>query len=252
MAEKYDWETIEKDFLQGILNISEIAEKHGVDRSYLHKQVKKRNWKQEKSTQSTGVDLIENAFISGFARDQYYLAKDKMSTNLTIIDDFSLKNWANLCGTIHKLEMIVMEEGETIVSPKTGSPYQNPNYNALISAKKTYQTLGKELGLTPTSRKRAGVTMEAEEKKKSIFELVEAMQGDGKTEKVRVEFENTNNPYYEMMLRDFECTQRIEHGKTILEFYGDPLSDREQEKYNVLDSDLGFDEYQECFYRGNY
>lgn len=251
MAEKYDWETIEKDYSNGILNISEIAEKHGVDRSYLHKQAKKRNWKQEKSTQSTSVDLIENAFISEFARDQYYLAKDKMSTNLTIIDDFSLKNWANLCGTIHKLETIVMEEGETIISPKTGSPYQNPNYNALISAKKTYQTLGKELGLTPTSRKRAGVTMGGEEKEKTIFDMVEDLyRQQSKTDRVRVEFKNTNNPHYEMMLRDFECKKTEKHGKTILEFSGDPLSKREQKKYNVLDSELGFDEGQECFYLG--
>lgn len=249
MSKKHDWKLIEKDVLDGILNFKEIAEKHGVDRSYLHKQAKKQNWTPQKSTKSTVVELLENAFISAFARDQYYLAKEKMSTNLTIIDDFSLKNWANLCGTIHKLEMIVLEEGETIISPKTGSPYQNPNYNALISAKKTYQTLGKELGLTPTSRKRAGVTMEAEKKKKTIFDLIDDPTGFGKTEKVRVSFKNTDNQHFEMMLEDFDCTQTIEHGKTVLEFSGDPLSDREQQKYNVLDNGLGFD-FQECFYKG--
>ena len=249
MAKKYDWELIEKDYLDENINISEIAEKHDIDRSYLHKQVKKRNWTREKSTKVHSVDLLENAFISGFARDQYYLAKEKMSTNLTIIDDFSLKNWANLCGTIHKLEKVVQEEGETIISPKTGSPYQNPNYNALISAKKTYQTLGKELGLTPQSRKKAGVTMEKEKKENSIFDIINKEVRE--TDKIRVSFKSIDNVHFRMMLKDFDCKQKIEHGETILEFSGDPLSKREQKKYNVLDSGLGFDEFQECFYRGD-
>ncbi len=169
MTKKYDWESIKKDFLEGILSIDEMTEKHGIDRSYLYKRAKKCDWERQKSTKSTGVELIEGVFISGFARDRYNLTREKMGDVLTIIDDNILIPLCNQYSRMIELEKIVSIEGVTIVSPKTGASYANPNYNALLSATKTVASLGKELGLTVSSRKRAGIPTKPDRKKKKSF-----------------------------------------------------------------------------------
>ncbi len=174
MAKKYDWELIEKDVLEGFLTFPEIAEKHGIDRSYLHKQIKKRNWTPQKSTKSTNVDLLESTFISDVAKDRYYLIKDKMGDVLTELDDLSLIPLVNAYARMIELEAIVLKEGVSIVSPKTGSPYQNPNYNALLSTTKSVAALGKELGLTVRSRKQVGISPKSDKKDESIFNIVDS------------------------------------------------------------------------------
>ena len=255
MAKKYDWKLIENDVLNDNLSFSEIAEKHGIDRSYLHKQAKKRNWTREKSTKSTSVDLLESTFISDVAKDRYYLTKDKMGDVLTIIDDNILIPLVNMYARMIELEGIVKKEGVSVISPKTGAPYQNPNYNALLSATKSVASLGKELGLTVSSRKRVGISQKSDTKEESIFDKIDKFKlkdYDNLTEKVSILFKDTKNVYFEMILKDFDCTQTTKYDKTILEFSGDPLSEREQTTYNVLDDGLGFDGIQKCFYRGDH
>ena len=172
MTKKYDWESIEEDILAGNLSFPKIAEKHGIDRSYLHKQVKKRNLKRGKSTKVHIVDLIEGAFISEFARDRYYLTKEKMGDEWTIIDDNILIPLCNQYARVIELEKIVQVEGVTIISSKTGAPYANPNYNALQGSIKTVASLGKELALTVASRKRAGISPNTDKEKDDFWDSI--------------------------------------------------------------------------------
>lgn len=127
---------------------------------------------QAKKQRTRQPRLINGMFISKVAKERYDLTKEKMGEELTIIDDHILIPLVNMYSRMIELEAIVLKEGVTIVSPRTGAPYANPNYNALLAATKSVASLGKELGLTVTSRKRAGVRPQGNEKKESIFDLV--------------------------------------------------------------------------------
>lgn len=178
MTNKYDWESIQKDFMEGILSIYEMTEKHGVDKRYLYKRAKKCKWERKKSTISTGVELIEGVFISGLARDRYHLTKEEMGDVLTIIDDNILIPLCNQYARMIELEKIVLLEGVTTISPKTGAAYANPNYNALLSATKTVASLGKELGLTVSSRKRAGILIQQDNEKHPFEDLLREIRDE--------------------------------------------------------------------------
>lgn len=155
------------------MSYSEMCKKHDIDKGYLSREAKKKGWVRSEVKKSRPPRLIDGKFISKVAKDRYELTKEKMGDELTIIDDHILIPLVNMYSRMIELEAIVSKEGVSIVSPKTGAPYTNPNYNALLSATKSVASLGKELGLTVTSRKRAGVTPKNQQKEESIFDLLE-------------------------------------------------------------------------------
>lgn len=178
MSERYNWKQVEDDYIEGVLNLSDIQKKHDIDKGYLCREAKKRGWVRARVKKSPLPRLIDGKFISKVAKDRYELTKEKMGDELTMIDDHILIPLVNMYSRMIELEAIVLKEGVTAISPKTGSAYANPNYNALLSATKSVASLGKELGLTVTSRKRAGVSANGIKEKESIFEMIENMMED--------------------------------------------------------------------------
>ena len=157
MSGRYDWEAIKRDYEAGKLTFAQMSERYHIDMGYLHRQAKKKGWNRKTVKKSRAPRLIDNAFISKIARDKYREITEKMGDALTELDDIALIPLCNQYARMLDLELTVMTEGVTILSSK-GVPYNNPNYNALLSTVKVVSALSKELGLTVTSRKRAGIS----------------------------------------------------------------------------------------------
>lgn len=170
MSNRYNWKAIEKDYIAGELTISDISDKYKIDKGYLHREAKKRNWVRAKVKKSTAPKLIDNAFISEIAKEKYEAIKSKMGDTLTELDDIALIPLCNQYARMINLEQVVLKEGVTIISSK-GVPYANPNYNALLTTVKTVASLSKELGLTVSSRKKIGVVPKSDSKKDDIFDI---------------------------------------------------------------------------------
>jgi P27 family predicted phage terminase small subunit len=178
VSDRYNWKQLEEDYTEGVLSYADMCKKHDIDKGYLCREAKKREWVRAEVKKSPPPRLIGGKFISRVAKDRYELTKEKMGDELNIIDDHILIPLVNMYARMLELEAIVLKEGVSVISPKTGASYTNPSYNALLSATKSVASLGKELGLTVTSRKRAGVSPKIKETKKSIFDLVDTGMDD--------------------------------------------------------------------------
>lgn len=74
--------------------------------------------------------------------------------DLHAIDWSVLATWSQAQSDVARLTEVVREEGEVLVSAKTGASYPNPSANALASAHKRASQSAKELGFGPIARRR--------------------------------------------------------------------------------------------------
>ncbi len=78
-----------------------------------------------------------------------------------------------------KLTLMTDEEGETLISYKTGSSYLNPNFIALQAVEATIMRLSDKLGLSIASRVRLKLNFGNEVKELTLFDLIaQQLKGD--------------------------------------------------------------------------
>ena len=98
-----------------------------------------------------------------------YIGKELYSPT----DEANIMMYATFYQRYLKLEKIVQEEGETIVSPSKGTRYFNPSYSALLSTTAQLQKLGEVLGLSIVTRKRNSLNFGTDENAEpTIFDVI--------------------------------------------------------------------------------
>lgn len=98
-----------------------------------------------------------------------YIGKELYSPT----DEANIMMYATFYQRYLKLEKIVQDEGETIVSPSKGTRYFNPSYSALLSTTAQLQKLGEVLGLSIVTRKRNSLNFGTDENAEpTIFDII--------------------------------------------------------------------------------
>ena len=86
--------------------------------------------------------------IAEFTRITGLLTGEKKQIDLSLLVDFAITH-----GEILKLRSVIANEGEVLVSEKTGSYYTNPRVNILANKVSHLSKLREDLLFTPKSRK---------------------------------------------------------------------------------------------------
>jgi len=107
--------------------------------------------------------------------------KFELKDNITGLDDSILLAYKNEYARYLRLTDEVALEGEVILSEK-GLPYQNPKLSALQSSRKSYIDIGKDLGLSPASRKRNDISVHKKEPENSIFDIASIVNNEDNLE----------------------------------------------------------------------
>jgi len=77
-----------------------------------------------------------------------------------------------------KLSKEVDEEGISLISPKTGSQYSSPKFNAWLAVGKNIASIGEKLGITVSARKRIGIELGAKDRTESLFDFVDSISNE--------------------------------------------------------------------------
>ena len=91
------------------------------------------------------------------------------------IDDILIMAYADSYVACLELMQDVKIQGRTIISERTNTRYINPSVNLLQMEKNNLIRIGKELGVTTSSRIRLGMDIENHEEKKgdSLFDILD-------------------------------------------------------------------------------
>ena len=184
---KNEYETTKTSFRK-------LAEKYGRSHTHWRNVAKENCWTKFSDAALVGPVLTTPILAeAGVNKDieQYELlspmAVRKVEEILNYIgeelysptDEANIIMYATFYQRYLKLEKIVQDEGETIVSPSKGTRYFNPSYSALLSTTAQLQKLGEVLGLSIVTRKRNSLNFGTDENKEpTIFDVIKGIMNE--------------------------------------------------------------------------
>ena len=251
---KVDIETIKREYETTKTSYKALATKYETHYKKIERMAKKGNWikfnakpkagtpppqQPQKPIEKVNINTVKMVANIKALLHQHYMNVDDISIELYIHSYLSFK----------QLEKEVESEGMFITSEKTSKLYANPKVNMMQMYSNNLMSIGKELGLTVSSRIKMQIKKE-ETKKKSLWDLVTG-KGDNEEEEVikegRLDYKNKED-IPPQLLKDFECDfMEQDSWKRYVRIKLDKaLTDKELDKYGLGDSDLGFG-YQELY-----
>ena len=173
MKKFINWENIKIEYETGKYPNTAIADKYGITESAIRKKAKAEEWEKPLKDKTSAKRRKKSHLNGDIAKEKFEDIKEELGTQMSSLDNPLLVALCNQYERYVNLEKRVINEGEVIISPRTGASYLNPTYNALQSSLKTLATLSKEFGLTVASRKRVGVEIaNKDDEKDSIFNIM--------------------------------------------------------------------------------
>ncbi len=178
--EEIDWESMRWDFENSKCNLEFLSKKYGTYKMQISREWKKREWVKydpvrnalEKYNSKKAV-INPGGILDTVAVRKIQEIVDELGDNYSPVDEPLVVMYAKNYQRYLKLEMVVDEEGEICISPKTGGTYMNPNFSALQAVISNMSKLGDKLGLSISSRNRMNMSLDKKEKTQSLFDLIE-------------------------------------------------------------------------------
>jgi len=185
--EEIDWESARWDYENTKCSFTKLAKKYGTYPMMVQRVAKNEGWekfdpkaKEVKAAVAKFNDkqsAVERptAILDTIAVRKVEEIVRELGAHYSTADEPMLIAYAASYQRYLRLEKEVNEEGEVLISPKTGGEYLNPKFNAMQSLKNDIKNFGKELGLTIASRQRLSLKLGTIEDTKSLFDVVEEL-----------------------------------------------------------------------------
>ena len=187
-----DWESMQWEYENMKISMTALSRKYGTYTMAVSREARKRGWVKydpikkavdefesnnpsEKKVEYKKQVTNPNGMLDTVAVRKIQEIVKELGDNYSPVDEPLVVMYAKSYQRYLKLEAIVDEEGEVVISPKTGGTYMNPNFSALQAVISNMAKLGDKLGLSIASRKRIGLSLVKEEKTKSLFDMVNDM-----------------------------------------------------------------------------
>jgi len=177
---KYDYEN------EGV-SFKVLANRYGSNHTYWWRKAKKEQWvKYEASSKDVTKTedkkpITQQSFdgiLSTVAVRKIREIVEELGVHYSPIDAPVLVVYAKSYEYFIKLSKKVDDEGISLVSPKTGSLYANPNFNSWLAVGKNIASIGEKIGVTEAARRRIGITLGSDNKTESLFDFVDKMMDE--------------------------------------------------------------------------
>jgi len=184
-----DWENLEKDYRSGAFATkAAMAERYACSTTAINKKAKKERWPEYEPSSEVLAKVSKNPPAKPHEKILGPIAKRKMQEITAELGEYySSVDEPLIVGYGWTYEMYINEsmtlakENAVIESPKTGSKYINPRFNAVMMLQKNIVTLANQLGLSIASRKKLGIDFEDKDGKRtgSLFDMVAKLSEGG-------------------------------------------------------------------------
>lgn len=180
-----NYETIKIEYETTKTSFKKLSDKHETHYKTLERRAKKEGWikfnpkniipTSPKITTSS-IPIIKPQIIADSTKVSEDI-KTFLKSYHRPIDDILIMTYVDSYIAYTELQQEVKSEGRYILSPK-GSQYMNPKYSGLQMEKMNLIKIGKELGVTLSSRIRLHLDLEEENKQQSIFDYVDSVMNE--------------------------------------------------------------------------
>jgi len=174
-----NYKKIKKEYETTKTSFKKLGEKHKIHYKKIERIAKKEKWIKYKPTQTTNhtTPPQKTPKISPQILSNTQSVTDNIKTLLKAYhqptDEVLILTYIDSYQNFLELQEQVKSEGKFIDSTK-GNIYMNPKYSALQMEKMNLIKIGKELGITLSSRIRLQLSLEDEESKEpSIFDIIQ-------------------------------------------------------------------------------
>ncbi len=162
-------------------SLSQLSDEYGGYPMFWSRKAKDEDWtKYEHSSQNNKNNIITlskfDGILSTLAVRKVKEIVEELGSHYNKIDEPMIVVYAKSYEYFIKLSRDVDAEGISLVSSKTGSLYSSPNFNAWLAVGKNISTIGKEIGITLSARKRIGIKLGADNKTESLFDFLDEMK----------------------------------------------------------------------------
>ncbi len=178
-----DIESAKFDYENEDITLAILAERYGKYPMFWTREAKKGGWtKHEASSDVTQKRPITqksfDGILSTVAVRKIKEIVEELGEHYSPIDEPVLVVYAKSYEYFIKLSKKVDEDGISLVSPKTGSLYANPNFNSWLAVGKNIASIGEKIGVTEAARRRIGITLGGDDKTESLFDFVDKMMDE--------------------------------------------------------------------------
>jgi P27 family predicted phage terminase small subunit len=184
-----DYKELEKHWSSGRWDSKKaLADHYGVSTTALNKKAKNEGLGDfVKAVKKPGSGSVHNetkphAMILGkIALRKIEELKKELGDHYSQLDEPLIVAFAKSYERYIDLEIRMAHEDEILESPKTGSRYLNPLFNAIQMVQKNIMTLAGQLGLSIASRKRMGIVFDKKdgERTGNVFSISEKINEYG-------------------------------------------------------------------------
>ncbi len=165
-----------------------MAERYGCSATAINKKAKKDGWPDyapssevlEKFNKKLPAKPHEK-ILGKIAMRKVTELITELKNNYSSVDEPLIVSYAKSYERYLELEILMTKEDTVLYSPKTGSAYINPLFNAIQMVQKNLVTLANQLGLSIASRKRLGLTLDDHDGDRTgnLFDIAESINSMG-------------------------------------------------------------------------
>ncbi len=173
---RIDWDSIKELYEGSDMSVRAIAKQYGVSHTAVNKKAKKEGWKRYAPPIKVSTKRVEEvkphkAILGRVALRKIDEIKNELGENYSHVDEPLIVMFAKNYERYLELEKELAQCGITAKSPKTGSLYLHPLFNALQATQKNLITIANQLGLSIASRKKLGFNIKSEKEGPTLFDI---------------------------------------------------------------------------------
>lgn len=160
------------------MSIRAIARRYGVSHTAVNKKAKIEGWRRYApavKVTKNDVEKRHKMVLGRVALRKIEEIKNELGQNYSHVDEPLIVMYAKNYEKWLQLAIEVDEEGEVVVSPKTGAKYLNPKFSAMKSIEKTLVTIANQLGLSIASRKKLGIDFNQKDRGPTLFDVAKLL-----------------------------------------------------------------------------
>lgn len=176
-----DIENAKFDYETKPMSLRKLADTYGGYPVFWQRKIEKGEWVKykpavKKANNNTVTLSKFDGILSTVAVRKVKEIVEELGAHYNKIDEPMIVVYAKSYEYFIKLSRHVDEDGISLISPKTGSLYNNPNFNAWLAVGKNIASIGEKIGITVAARKKIGIQLGADDKTDSLFDFVDSMK----------------------------------------------------------------------------
>lgn len=171
-----DYLTIKKEYETTKTSFRKLSDKYETHYKTLERRAKKEGWIKfnPKQIKSIPLGLSTPTIQPKIKKDSIRVSEDikiLLKKYHEPIDDILIMTYIDSYLSFRELQEELIKEGKFVKSSK-GTNYMNPKYSALQMEKMNLIKIGKELGITLSSRLRLQLDLEEKSNEPTIFDVI--------------------------------------------------------------------------------